>query len=145
MKASASVVIDQSIHTVWEFVANVENLEKWVDGVREPHWTSAGEIEVGSTFASKYAYRGKTFDMAYVVTEFSPPIRFATRSTSGPFPYQGVVDVEPGGDGTRVTNTIEVGSDSKATAVMFALFGPLLRIGMRRQLSKELKALASKV
>ena len=49
--------------------------------------------------------------------------------------------MEPTEDGTRVTNTIEVGSDHVITTVIFVVFGPLVRMMTRKQLSKELEIL----
>lgn len=141
MKASASVVIDQPIERVFAFVADVEHMDRWVDGVTEPRLTSEGPVGVGSTFVSKYTYADKTHDIAYVVTAYDPPRRHAVKSTSGPFPFEGWVDLETVAGGTYVTNTIDAGSDSPFTAIMFALLGPFLRLMMRRRLRAELELL----
>ena len=141
MKASASVVIDRPIEEVFAFVADVENADRWVNGVTEPRRTSEGEFGVGATFASKYTWGNKTHDITYVVTAHDPPTRHAVKSTSGPFPFEGAIDLEAVAGGTWVTNTIDAGTDSIATSVIFALFGPLLRMSMRKRLRAELAGL----
>ena len=70
MKAAAEIVVNKPIQDVWAFVSNIENMDRWVKGVTEPKWTSEGEMGVDSTFASKYTYRNKTFDIVYSVTAF---------------------------------------------------------------------------
>ena len=73
MKASASIVIDKPISEVWDFVSNIENMDKWVNGVREPKPISGGEWGVGSTFESGYEYAGKTHRITYEITGFDAP------------------------------------------------------------------------
>ena len=141
MRASVDMVISAPIEEVWTFVSDLENMDKWVTGITEPQLTSEGEVRAGSTFTSQYTYRGKTFDMAYLVTEFSSLSRLAIESTSGPFPFEGIVDLRPTAGGTKVTSTIEAGADSVVTSLIFVLFGPLVRVMMRRQLLRELNTL----
>ena len=69
----------------------------------------------------------------------------AVEATEGPFPFEGLIEVEPIEGGTRVYNTIDAGSDSFFTSVTFALLGPLLRMFMRRQLRGELETLKSRL
>jgi len=141
MKASVSIRIDQPIDKVFAFAANIENMDQWVTGVSEPKLTSEGDFGVGSTFTSKYTYGGGTHNITYVVTDYDPPTRHAIKSTSGPFPFEGLIELETSGSQTQITNTIDAGADSKATSIMFAVLGPILRIMMRRQLRGELEAL----
>lgn len=141
MKGSAQIVIDRPIDTVWAFVADVKNREGWVAGVREVTVTSLGALDVGSTFTSKYSYQAKTTAVSYEVVEWQPPEVQVVRSTSGPFPFRGTTQLETVAEGTRLTHTVEAGADSVGAKVMFALFGPLLRAGMRRHLRQELRVL----
>ncbi len=141
MKAAASAVIDKPIEEVFAFVANAENMARWVVGVAEPKWTSNGVRGVGATFASKYTYAGNTHHLTYEVTAHDPPSCYAVKATSGPFPFEGLLELEPVGGKTKITNTIDAGADGAATRVIFVLFGPLLRILMRKQLRKELEGL----
>lgn len=141
MKASTSMVITRPIAEVFAFVADPLHMDRWVSGVTEPQRSSSGDLGVGSTFASKYTYAGKTHDITYIVTAYESPRRYDVKSTSGPFPFEGRLDLVPVGTGTRITNTINAGSDSRATSIMFVLFGPILRRMMRQRLHKELDML----
>ena len=141
MEASASITINKPIEEVWAFIVDIQNMDRWVTGVSEPQHTSEGEFKAGSTFTTRYTYRRKTFYIDYIVTGLSAPSGFAVEATSGPFPFRGILELESAGDGTEVINTIEAGADSKATKVIFFLFGPLIRKIMRRRLQNELKAL----
>ncbi|MDE2993592.1 MAG: SRPBCC family protein [Chloroflexota bacterium] len=141
MKAGTSIVVERPIEDVWAFVANIENMDQWVVGVSEPRLSNGRDIGVGATYTSKYTYAGKTHTIDYEVTAYEPQQHFATQSTEGPFPFQGELDLERVGQGTKVTNTIDAGSDGLFTTITFKLLGPLVRISMRRQLHKELVAL----
>ena len=141
MRAGTSIVVERPIEDVWSFVANIENMDRWVVGVSEPRMSNGRDMGVGATYTSKYAHAGKTHTIDYEVTGYEPPRHFATQSTEGPFPFQGELDLERAGQGTKVTNTIDAGSDGLFTTITFALLGPLVRIMMRRQLHKELVAL----
>lgn len=143
MKAGTSIVVERPIEDVWAFVANIENMDKWVVGVTEPRLSNGRDMGVGVTYTSKYTYAGKTHTIDYEVTAYEPQRHFATQSTEGPFPFKGELDLERVGQGTKVTNTIDAGSDGLFTTITFKLLAPLVRISMRRQLHKELVALKS--
>lgn len=138
MKTSATIMIERPIEDVFVFAANIENMGRWFTGVSEPRLTSDGDYGAGSTFASKYTYGGKTHDMAYEVVAYSPPTQHNFRSTSGPFPVQAYLKLRSDGINTEATHTIDAGSDSAITSLMFALLGPFLKIIMRKQLRQEL-------
>ncbi len=141
MKTETSIVVERPIEDVWAFVANIENMDQWVVGVSEPRMSNGRDMGEGATFTSKYTYGGKTHTIDYEVTAYRPQRHFATRSTEGPFPFEGELDLERAGRGTKVTNTIDAGSDGLFTTITFTLLGPLVRIMMRRQLHQELVVL----
>ena len=81
MRASASLVIDVPIQTVFDFVTDVENMDRWINGVTGSKRTSGDELGVGSTFESLYTYAGKTHSVAYRTVEFEPPTLTAIART----------------------------------------------------------------
>lgn len=141
MKVSASVEIVCPIEEVWELVSGIEHMPEWMGGVSEPRMTSEGGMALGATFASKYTYRGETFDVDYEVTGYDPPHCHQISSLDGPFPFVGTLRLEPIEGGTRATNTVRAGSDALITSLMFVMLRPLLRRGMRNQLQRELEDL----
>ncbi len=141
MKASARIIIDKPVSEVWDFVSDIENMDKWVNGVRDPKPISGGEWGVGSTFESGYEYAGKTHRITYEITEFDPPCLISMRSTSGPFPFEGWTELSEEKDGTLVVNTIDAKPTNTFLTIWFALLGVVLRMMMRIQLRKELTLL----
>ena len=130
-----------SIEDVFDFTAGIHNWDQWVVGVSEPKQTSNGEFGVGSTFTSKYTFAGKTHDIDYVVTAFEKPICHAVKAISGPFLFEGRMDLEPTDVGTKVTNAIDSGSDSMVSRLHVDKFLPLVRLTLTNQLRKELQNL----
>ena len=130
--ASASVLVARPIDKVWRFVADVETMDRWVKGIEQTE-RPAGELEVGSMFASKFIHGSRTFDVTHRVTAYDPPNRLGTESTDGPFQYSSVLRLEESGGATRVTYAQRAGSAG--------LLAPVLRWGMRRQISRELRDL----
>jgi uncharacterized protein YndB with AHSA1/START domain len=143
MEAMATILIRRDQEEVFRFVSDPLNMDKWVGGLSEMRITSEGEVGKGSTFLGRYNYSGRASEINFEVILFDPPRGFGTRSTEGPFPFRGMVTLQSHSNGTVVTNTIDAGADSTWTKVMFALFGPLLRRGMRKQLREELEVLKS--
>ena len=145
MKASANILIDRPVSEVWDFVADIRNMDKWVNGVSDPRPVSDGEWGVGSAFESKYTYAGKTHTITYEITGFDPPNRLAMRSTSGPFPFEGCVELREDGHGTRLTNTLDAEPTNIFLTLWFATMGIVLRMMMRNQLRKELVLLKAEL
>ena len=145
MKASATHTIDRPITDVFTYIASVENMGEWVEGVGEATLVSGDGTSIGDRYACAYTYNGRTTPMELTVTAYDPPHRFGVTATEGPFPFDGVITLEATETGTQVTNTIDAGTDSRATTIIFRLFGPLLRRMMARRLHTELRVLEDKV
>ena len=145
MKASANILIDRPISEVWDFVADIRNMDKWVNGVSDPRPMSDGKWGVGSAFESRYTYVGKTHTITYEITGFDPPNRMAMCSTSGPFPFEGCVELREDGYGTRLTNTLDAKPTNIFLTIWFATMGIVLRMMMRTQLRKELTLLKAEL
>jgi carbon monoxide dehydrogenase subunit G len=143
MKASATTEISLPTTTVFEYVSDPHNMPAWVTGVDDVDLLD-DPTRVGARFESDYTYGNRTVRMTYEVTAYEPDERYATRG-EGPFPFAGELTLEPTSDGTRVTNTIDAGSDGILTAVMFTVLRPVARRLMERRLREELDALRAEL
>ena len=70
MKATAEITLDKPIDDVWNFVFKHRELRAMGRGNRGAKQTSDGRIGVGTTYHSKYNYRGKSFDMDHKIYKF---------------------------------------------------------------------------
>ncbi|WP_435154846.1 SRPBCC family protein [Haladaptatus sp. DFWS20] len=143
MKASATVEVFRPIDEVFEYIANVENMNQWVVSVGETKRVSGDGTGVGDRYESSYTYGGKTHDMNFEVTEYESPTRFGITAPEGPFAFDGRLELEATERGTLVTNTIDNEADGRFTAFMFTVFKPIMRWLMARRLREELSELKS--
>lgn len=141
MKGTASIVIEAPQEEVWVYIADVRNMPGWVRGVSDPRLTPYGPFLEGSTFSMTYAYGRRSHTIQCVVSGFDPPERFSFRSVEAPFPFASTVELEPTDSGIKVRATIDAGADSRLTSLTFALFWPLVRFMMKRQIGKQVKTL----
>ncbi|MFD1515040.1 SRPBCC family protein [Halomarina rubra] len=144
MRATAAIEVDRPSEDVWAYVANVENMDEWVVGSSDTRRVG-DEVGVGARYEGQYSYGGRTSPMVYEVTDYDPERRYGVRSVEGPFPFEGELTLAETPTGTRVTNTIDAGSDGRTTTVLFTLFGPLMRRMMARRLRAELETLRDRL
>ncbi len=143
MKGSATAMINKPIRDVFSYISNVENQDYWVEGCSETKMSSGNGVKVGSSFEGKYTYSGKTHEIDYEVTRYTPPMMFGVKSTKGPFPFESLLELKEVNNQTEVTNTIEAGSDHLITSIMFFLLKPIIRRQMNKQMKTELIKLKS--
>ena len=104
-RSEASIVIDRSPDEVWAFVADPDNLVVWNAAVVSAQ--ADGPPQVGARLTGQVKFLGKKMDYVNELTAFDAPKRQAYRSIESPFPWQGETIVEPEGDGTKVTVSLE--------------------------------------
>lgn len=142
MNAKTSIVIDRPINEVFDYVSNVENMPRWVSGVRRARLVSK-KVKAGARFSADYAQGIRNAAIDFKVVEFEPPLRFSAKSERGPFsfPFRGTLEFRAVGDATEVTSNVDTGPESVATRLADLLLGPVLRRGFQRRLQDELQAL----
>jgi len=140
--ARGSGTVDKPVADVWKFMADPTLLHHWVKDI-EPggEWIDGGsEDVVGSRYRVDYSYGRKTNEIVFEVTASVAPNRFAVNTVSGPYPITADYRLAPSADGQSANVEFEMvaRSDSKFTAVMFALTGWFAKRFMRKQLDQEL-------
>ena len=142
MNARNSIVIERPIDEVFAYVSNVENMPRWVSGVRKVRLLSK-KTKAGARFSAEYVHGMRSSAIDFKVVEFEPPLRFSTKSERGPFsvPFRGPFEFRSVGDATEVISDVETGDESLATRLANLLFGPVIRRGFQKRLQEELQAL----
>ncbi len=146
MNTKTSILIDRPIDEVFAYVSNVENMPRWVSGVRRARLVSK-KVKSGARFSADYAEGIRSAAINFKVVEFEPPVRFSATSERGPFsfPFRGTLEFRAVGDATEVTSNVETGPESVATRLANLLFGPMVRRGFQRRLQDELQALKASI
>lgn len=142
MSTKNSIVIDRPIDEVFAYVSNVENMPRWVSGVRRVRLLSK-KIKAGARFSAEYVEGLRSSFIDFSIVEFDPPVRFVAKSERGPFsfPFRGTFEFRAVGDGTEVITDIDTGEESVGTRLANIFFGPLIRRRVNHRLQEELQAL----
>lgn len=101
----ASTIIDRPIDEVFAFVADGENDPKFSPRVLEIHKTTDGPPGLGTVYESTVKDAGMKTKREFELTEFVAPtrIRWAERSKNLVTAPEGGYDLEPAGEGTKLT------------------------------------------
>jgi uncharacterized protein YndB with AHSA1/START domain len=142
MNSKSSIVIDRPIDEVFAYVSNVENMPRWVSGVRRARLLSK-KVKAGARFTADYAEGMRNAAIDFRIVEFEPPVRFTAAAERGPFsfPFRGTFEFRAVGEATEVTTNVDTGEESLATRLANLLFGPIVRRGFQKRLHEELLAL----
>jgi hypothetical protein len=139
VRAAAEVVVDRPLEVVWHWAADPRNWENWQEGVSDVR--VAGRLVEGGRIASRYEYGGSVHEFEYELVVREPPRRQLVRSLEGPFAFESELELREHACGTLVRQTVAAGPDSRFTAFLYAVAGPLLRRGLRRRIAAQLRRL----
>jgi len=83
MRFENSVVINQPVAKVFEFVTDVKNNPKWQTNILELELTSNGTFGSGSTYRCVNLFMGQRIETEGLITDFVREKRCSIRITSG--------------------------------------------------------------
>ena len=137
MRASAEIVVERPRASVWEWATNPDHWERWQGDV-------SAEM-AGDRITTRYAYGDETGVAEYEVAESTPPRSHTVRSVSGPYRFEGTLELFEHVGGTRVRQTAVVGPKDALSRVVFVVAWPLVRRSMRRRIRAQLERLKTMV
>ena len=136
----ATLVVNQPVEKVFSFVTQFENRPKWCQGTLESRQTSAGTIDVGTTFHEVFElFLGRKGEADYKVTEYEPNKRFVFASTSGLVLAKETLTFETSSKRTRITLATD------AVFRRFKLIEPLFKGMGQRMLAGNLARLRNEL
>jgi carbon monoxide dehydrogenase subunit G len=101
-----TVTIARPVEEVFEFLMDTRNDPVWMTHVVEVGRNADVPVEPGLEVDETIKFLGKRLPITMTVTEHDPPRRSAIE-VAGVVPGRGSYDLEPAGDGTRLTATLE--------------------------------------
>ena len=107
IKDSVSIVINQPIEKVFEYVSDIARSKEWQEDLIEAKKTSEGPTGVGTTFTYVRQLLGRKVEAPGQITEYVPNRRWTIESKSGPLQFKGTYALEPGEMGTTMTFSYE--------------------------------------
>jgi len=129
VEVEASVLINQPIDEVFEFVTTPENDARWYIGVESRDHTPGEPAGVGSTSMSEIRFLGVPVEVVWEVVEYEAPTRIGVKSVKGPVSVESGYTFEAVGEKqTKVTvhGVADVGE-------IFSLADPLIERMAQRQ------------
>ena len=102
-----TVTIRRPVQDVFAFLADFENIPKWNYAVVETEKTSPGPVGVGSTYRQLRSIPTRS-EEGFQVTGFEPTSRLEIHGDIGLFTATMGYLLEPTGDGTRLTNVVDL-------------------------------------
>ena len=104
IKVETSVLVDQPIEKVFEFVTKPENDAKWYVGLESWDHTPDEPAGVGSTSQSKIRFLGIPIEVTWEVIGYEPPTKIAVKTIEGPVSIEAGYTFEAVAEGqTKVT------------------------------------------
>lgn len=139
MRFEESVVINQPVEKVFDYVSNPLNLPEWQGPpteVRDLQQSKPGGLREGDKFVTVLEFLGRQYETPTEVTAYEPYRRLSYRGTGGPVPTEIAFIFEEAPGKTRFTQSQEVEPGG-----FFRLAGPLFERAAKVQLRNDLDTL----
>ena len=134
-----TIVINQPVEKVFDYVANPANLPEWQGPpteIRNLQQSTQGQLREGDRFTTVLQFLGRRYEIPTEVSAYEPNRRLSYRGTGGPVPTQITCIFGEVSGGTRFTHSQEV-----EPAGFFGLAESLFEIEAKRQLRNDLQTL----
>lgn len=129
VKVESSVLVNQPIEKVFEFVTTPENDAKWYLGLESRDHTPGEPAGVGSTSESTIRFAGVSMTVEWEVTAYDPPSMIKVKTTKGPVSIEAGYTFESVNGGQT---KISVVGEADVSGV-FSLAEPLVERMAQRQ------------
>jgi uncharacterized protein YndB with AHSA1/START domain len=139
MHLEYTIVINQPVEKVFNYVSNPANLPEWQGPpvkIRDLQGSTPGELREGDRFTTILQFLGRRYETPTEVSTYEPNRRLSYRGTGGPVPTQMTFICEEVPGGTRFTHSQEVEPGG-----FFGLVESVFEIEAKRQLRSDLQTL----
>jgi uncharacterized protein YndB with AHSA1/START domain len=109
MNLTNTVTINRRPAEVFAFLAHFENVPQWNYAISETRKITGGPVDVGSVYRQTRTVPTRS-EEAFEVTEFEPDHRLSIRGALGPFQGEITYLLQPAGNATTLTNTMNLQS-----------------------------------
>lgn len=141
MRVVESIHVEAPPQDVWAVVSDLRTHPEWRPALVELRQVSDGPLAVGSRVREVLRWRGRTIELADVVTALEPPHRLGIRGGWKAADFELDLLLEPSGGGTQVTMDWPLHPKS----LLMKLVAPFLAGAMRRSTREELEHLKALV
>jgi uncharacterized protein YndB with AHSA1/START domain len=115
-----TLTIQRPVQDVFAFLADFENIPTWNYAIAETKKTSPGPVGVGTTYRQLRSIPDRS-EEGFEVTVFEPTSRLEIHGDIGPLTATISYLLAPVGDGTQLTNVVDLESASAALRLLAPL------------------------
>jgi len=115
-----TVTIRRPVQDVFAFLADFQNIPTWNYAILQTRKTSPGPVGVGTTYRQIRSIPRRS-EEGFEVTAFEPTSRLEIHGDIGPFTATNSYLLTPIGDGTRLTNAVDLQPASGALRLLAPL------------------------
>lgn len=108
MRFENSVVINQPVSMVFDFVTDLNNNPRWQSDILELEMTSEGCFELGATYRCINRFLGIRLETEGIITDYVPDRTCAFRIVSGSVSGESNFNFEAVDGGTKFTTTADL-------------------------------------
>ena len=145
LRASATTVIDWGVIDVYQHLLDITDLAEWMTDIPELRLVDGRGGRLGAVYAFDFDRGGTTVPMEVELTAVERPTRIELTGVDGPVTYGRELRLSGNAEATRITSTLETGTDGRFPGPTLAVVGPVLRWLRRRRLRRELEALTERI
>ncbi|MBI3003964.1 MAG: SRPBCC family protein [Ignavibacteriales bacterium] len=141
IKLEETVEIRRPVHEVYNYVVNLENVQKWQPAVIEVKRLTEGPTRVGTKFSEVAKMMGRRVNTTCEITSMEPNKTLAFKASSdGPLEYETSYAFEPVGTATRLKIV-----GSFRTKGFWRLLEPLFKGEVKKESVQELTAMKNAI
>jgi uncharacterized protein YndB with AHSA1/START domain len=133
---SHTVAIPRPPADVFPWLLEPDKVPRWTGHLRTYEQLD-GALAAGSRVRQVLDIAGRTIDVVLEITRYAPPTAAETRFETNGIKVHSVYRLEPAGDGTRLTQSL----DAKAGGVSARMLLPVVRPRLEQKLTEDLERL----
>ncbi|MBM3161859.1 MAG: cyclase [Chlorobi bacterium] len=111
------IIINRPLAEVSAYLSDIANDRIWQEDVLESAITTSGPVGVGTAGYEVRSVLGFPMRTEWVVTAYVPERLLRFESTASAIPYEGVMEFESDGSGTRLTYAFATKADGLARLI----------------------------
>lgn len=113
---ASSVVINQPVDKVFNYITAVENHKAWQAGILDAKLAPPGPVAVGSIYTYTSEVMGRKMETKMQVSAYEPNKKWNVQTTGVPRPVETAYTFEAQGNATKLTVAMELSGGYPAAA-----------------------------
>ncbi len=134
----SSIHIDAPTDRVYDIITDLHGAQERIEGIKALEVLTDGEFGVGTRFRETRVMFGKEATEEMEVTEVNPGKSYATGAESCGCKYHSVIGVEPDGEGSRLTMSMQATPMTLVGKVMSGVMSLMMKRVIRKCFEADL-------